>query len=236
MTRTHSDRGYEAQLRRLRERMLTMAGRVEQMVARSVRSLVERDSELAMQTIADDRLVDQAEVEADEQCLVILATRQPVASDLRFITLCLKTVTDIERIGDLAVHICQRALELNAQSPAAPYPDLPRMATLVKAMIHDAMEAFVVGDVELARGVMARDDEVDELYARIYRGLLKLMKEDSCNVERGIHVQSVAKWLERMGDHATNMAEQVIFMVEGKDVRHLGQHREVGERRESARA
>jgi phosphate transport system protein len=221
MHRSHRDRQYEERLRRLREKMLIMAGRVEQMIARSVRALVERDSELAAATIADDKLVNQAELAADEQCLAILATRQPVASDLRFITLCLKAVTDIERIGDLAVHISERALVLNREPPLKPYTDLPRMAGLVQVMVRHAMDAFVAGDVALARQVLALDDEVDELNSRIYHELVAVMRSDGDKVERGIHVQSVAKWLERMGDHATNIAEQVIFMVEGKDIRHL---------------
>jgi phosphate transport system protein len=220
MIKPHTDRVYENELKTLRERLLRMAGRVEQMIADSVRSLVEQDVQLARRTIEADRLVDRAEVETDELCLVILAKRQPVASDLRF-TLSLKMVTDLERIGDLAVNICERAIDLGPEPPLKPWVDVPRMASIVQGMVRDAIDAFVAGDAERAQSVVDRDDELDELYTRVFRELLSTMLHDGSKVERGIHAQSVAKWLERMGDHATNLAEQVVFMVKGKDIRHV---------------
>lgn len=220
MGKLHTDREYESELGRLRERLLRMAGRVEEMIADSVRALVERDVELARRTIAADALVDRAEVELDELCLVILARRQPVASDLRFITLSLKMVTDLERIGDLAVNICERAIDLAEDEPLKPWVDVPRMAGIVQGMVRDAMDAFVASDVARAESVIERDRALDQLYIRVFRELLAGMLQDPGKVERGIHAQSVAKWLERMADHATNVAEQVIFMVKGKDVRH----------------
>ncbi|MEY4547214.1 MAG: hypothetical protein RL685_3409 [Pseudomonadota bacterium] len=221
MFKRHTDREYDNELQRLRERILRMAGRVEQMIADSVRALVEQDVELARQTILADRFVDRAEMETDELCLVILARRQPVASDLRFITLSLKMVTDLERIGDLAVNICERAIDLGNDPPLKPWVDVPRMASIVQAMVRDAIDAFVAGDAERAQSVVDRDPALDELYGRVFRELLAAMLDDGSKVERGIHAQSVAKWLERMGDHATNLAEQVVFMVKGKDIRHL---------------
>lgn len=221
MFKRHTDREYDNELQRLRERILRMAGRVEQMIADSVRALVEQDVQLARQTILADRLVDRAEMETDELCLVILAKRQPVASDLRFITLSLKMVTDLERIGDLAVNICERAIDLGNEPPLKPWVDVPRMASIVQAMVRDAIDAFVAGDAERAQSVVDRDPALDELYGRVFRELLAAMLDDGSKVERGIHAQSVAKWLERMGDHATNLAEQVVFMVKGKDIRHL---------------
>jgi phosphate transport system protein len=221
MFKRHTDREYDNELRRLRERILRMAGRVEQMIADSVRALVEQDVQLARETILADRFVDRAEMETDELCLVILAKRQPVASDLRFITLSLKMVTDLERIGDLAVNICERAIDLGNDPPLKPWVDVPRMASIVQAMVRDAIDAFVVGDAERAQSVVDRDPALDELYGRVFRELLSAMLDDGSKVERGIHAQSVAKWLERMGDHATNLAEQVVFMVKGKDIRHL---------------
>jgi phosphate transport system protein len=221
MFKRHTDREYDNELKRLRERILRMAGRVEQMIADSVRALVEQDVQLARETILADRFVDRAEMETDELCLVILAKRQPVASDLRFITLSLKMVTDLERIGDLAVNICERAIDLGNDPPLKPWVDVPRMANIVQAMVRDAIDAFVAGDAERAQSVVDRDPALDELYGRVFRELLSAMLDDGSKVERGIHAQSVAKWLERMGDHATNLAEQVVFMVKGKDIRHL---------------
>jgi phosphate transport system protein len=220
MGKLHTDRRYENELKELRERLLRMAGRVEEMIADSVRALVERDMALARRTIEADRLVDRAEVETDELCLVILAKRQPVASDLRFITLSLKMVTDLERIGDLAVNICERVLDLGQDAPLKPWVDVPRMGSIVQAMVRDAIDAFVAGDADRAQSVVDRDHALDELYTRVFRELLSAMLNDGSKVERGIHAQSVAKWLERMGDHATNLAEQVVFMVKGKDIRH----------------
>lgn len=222
MSRTHTDRSYEEELNELRRHVLLMAGRTEVMLADAMRALVERDPELAKRTIEADNLVNRAELEADELCLEILARRQPMASDLRFITLALKMVTDLERLADLSVNICERAIDLSAEPQLKPYEDIPRMAGIVQSMIHDAIEAFVSADAAKARAVIARDDEVDDLYTRVFRDVLEWMLRDTGAVERGIHVQSVAKYLERMADHGTNLAEQVIFMVKGKDVRHVG--------------
>ncbi len=222
MKRTHTDREYENQLRDLRERLLLMAGRVEEMIGRAVRALMEGDAPLARRTIESDHKVNRAEVETDELCLVILAKRQPMASDLRFITLALKMVTDLERIGDLAVNICERAIDLAGSPKVLPWTDIAHMADIVQSMVHDAIDAFVERDVYKAQSVIERDHQVDELYTRVFRDILAIMLKEASSIERGIHVQSVAKWLERMADHSTNLAEQVIFMVKGKDVRHLG--------------
>jgi len=222
MSRAHTDREYEAQLRDLQNRLLLMAGHVEQMIADSVRALTERDADLARATIAHDQSVNTAEVEIDEHCLLVLARRQPMASDLRFITFVLKMVTDLERIGDLAVNICERAIDLSAQPQLRPYSDIPRMAEVCVEMIQETIQAFVDRDADKARQVIARDDEVDNLYVGVFRELLELMRTDPAAVERGIHEQSIAKWLERIGDHATNLAEQLIFMIKGKDIRHPG--------------
>lgn len=221
MGKRHIDSEYDSQLRKLRDALLVMAGRVEEMIADSVRALIERDLDLARATIDADHLVNRAEVEMDELCLVILAKRQPVASDLRFITLTLKMVTDLERIGDLAVNICERAIDLGAQSPNRPWVNVPRMASIAQSMVRDAIDAFVAGDAARAQSVIDRDDELDELYVAVFREVLASMLGDSSQVQRGIHAQSVAKWLERIGDHATNLAEQVVFMIKGKDIRHL---------------
>ena len=222
MNRAHTDREYDNQLRQVRDKLLLMAGHVESMIEGAVRALVERDVLLARRTIDNDHKVNQFEVETDELCLVILAKRQPMASDLRFITLALKMVTDLERIGDLAVNICERALDLSGEPPLRNYDDLGRMAELVQTMVRDAIDAFVHGDDQKAQVVIDRDVEIDDLYHEIFADILQLMSNDLSLIKRGIHVQSVAKWLERMADHATNIAEQVVFMVKGQDIRHVG--------------
>jgi phosphate transport system protein len=221
-TRGHTDREYDNQLRQLRDKLLLMAGHVESMIASSVKALVDRDVALARRTIDNDHKVNKAEVETDELCLLILAKRQPMASDLRFITLALKMVTDLERIGDLAVNICERAIDLSSEPPVRSYDDIQRTADIVQTMVRDAIDAFVRADVAKAEAVIDRDDEVDELYHQIFRDILQQMLGDSAAIQRGIHVQSVAKWLERIADHSTNLAELVVFMVKGKDIRHVG--------------
>ncbi len=231
----HTDREYEALLGRVREDILLMAGHVEQMIQASVEALMTRDPELARSTIAVDHKVNQLEIETDELCLVILATRQPLGPDLRFITLALKMVTDLERIGDEAVNICERAIDMAASQPVESYEKIQRMGALVQSMVHDAIDAFVDRDVDKADQVIARDDEVDRLYEQIFKRLLEVMRADASRIQEGIHLQSVAKWLERMADHATNLAEQVIFLVKGQDVRHAGKLDEVPPARRSRR-
>jgi phosphate transport system protein len=222
MPRAHTDREYDNQLRQLRDRLLLMAGHTEAMIANAIRALVERDVNLARRTIEIDHKVNQSEIDIDELCLVILAKRQPMGSDLRFVTLALKMVTDLERIGDLAVNICERAIDLSAEPPLRSYDDILRTADLVQSMVRDAIDAFVHADEVKAQDVVDRDDEVDELYHQIFRDILQMMMRDPSAIQRGIHMQSVAKWLERIADHSTNLAEIVVFMVNGKDIRHLG--------------
>jgi phosphate transport system protein len=216
----HTDREYEQQLVSLREQILLMGANVEQMIASAIRALTERNSALAKQVIDGDRRVDLLEVDADHLCLTILARRQPVASDLRFLTTALKIVTDLERIGDLGVNISERVLELNAEPPLKPYVDLPKMGEAVQGMVREALDAFVAGDAARAKAVIGRDETVDAYYAQIFRELLTYMMEDPRNIYRATRVQSIAKYLERVGDHACNLAEMVVFMVGGKDIRH----------------
>jgi phosphate transport system protein len=197
-----------------------MGSRVEEIIGGSMRALMERDASLAERMIESDRTIDRLEVELDGQCMQILARRQPVASDLRFITLVLKVVTDLERMGDLAVNISERVLELTGEVPLKPYVDLPRMAIEAQSMLRDALDAFVAKDVERARQVIDRDQMVDDLYGQVFRELLTYMMENSKNVYRATRLQSIAKYLERIGDHATNLAEMVVFMVKGSDIRH----------------
>jgi phosphate transport system protein len=227
---TLTDREYDAELRKLHDQLLLMGAKVEEMIANSMRALTERDSELARRMIEYDHQINRLEVEIDDLCLRILAKRQPVASDLRLITTALKLVTDLERIGDACVNICERVVELNTEPILKPYVDLPRMAETAQAMVRDALDAFVQADPERAREVVERDRVVDAYDGQVFRELLTYMMEDPRNIYRAVRAQSIAKYLERIGDHATNLAEMVIFMVMGKDVRHLGSMAEAGHR------
>jgi phosphate transport system protein len=217
----HIDSTYEGELRDLRERLLFMAGKVEEMISFTTRSLVERDSVLARRMIDADREVNRFEVDTDDLCLRLLALRQPAASDLRFITLALKIVTDLERIGDECVNIAERAIELNQEPQLKPLIDLPRMAEIAQEMVHDALDAFVAGDAESAVEICKRDDEVDRLNLQIFRELVSFMIEDPRTITRATQLIAIAKHLERIADHGTNIAEMVVFMVRGKDIRHM---------------
>ena len=220
MSRAHTDREYEGELRKIREQLLLMGAKVEDMLRDSMRALIERDSELAQRTLDTDRQINRLEVETDELCLRVLARRQPVASDLRFLTIALKLVTDLERMGDLGVNICERVLELNTEPTLKPYVDLVNMAEAAQGMLRDALDAFVASDVTRAESVIERDAAVDAYYDSIFRDLLTYMMENPRNIYRATRVQSIAKYIERLADHATNIAEMVVFMVRGKDVRH----------------
>jgi phosphate transport system protein len=216
----HTDREYEGQLDELRARLLKMAGLVETMLADAVVALVEDKPELARKVIALDSEVDTLEMKCDELCLRILALRQPMGSDLRFITLALKMVTDLERMGDLGVNISERALDVSGHQPVYDWTLIEQMTAIVVQMIRSAIEAFINGDEALARETVARDAEVDALYARSFNQILETMRTDPERIHDGLHAQSIAKWLERMGDHCTNLAEQVVFLIRGKDIRH----------------
>ncbi len=217
----HTNRQYEEELRSLRTSLLQMGGLVERQIANAVDSLVERDSELARRTIARDAEVNRMDIDIDALCIRLLALRQPAASDLRFITTGLKITTDLERIGDMAVNICERALELNHEPVLKPYIDIPRMATLAQSMVKDSLDAFVNDDTDLAEQVIARDDGVDQLNYQIFRELLSYMAEEPRTIGRATRVLFVSKYLERIADHSTNIAEMVVFMVKGKTIRHM---------------
>ncbi len=216
----HTDKAYEAELRTLRDRLLAMGGLVEQAIAASVRAITERDSALADQIKTRDREINRMEVEIDGMCRRILALRQPAASDLRFITTALKIVVDLERMGDLAVNVAERALDLNQAPPLGPMHELAKIADLAEAQLKKALDAFVTGDVDKAQEVMTGDDLIDALYLKIFNDMLALMMEDSRNIRRATAAMFAAKHLERFGDHATNLAEMVVYMVRGQDVRH----------------
>jgi phosphate transport system protein len=216
----HTSRHYEHELQELKQEILYLGATVEEMIANAMRSLVERDSDLAKRVIATDRTVDSAEMSIDHLCLNILALRQPAGSDLRFVATALKMVTDLERIGDVTVNIAERAIELNQEPPLKPYIDIPRMSQAAAAMLHRALDAFVNRNPDEAREVLAADDEVDKLHVQLFRELLTYMIEEPKNVTRALRILFIAKYLERIADHSTNIAQMVIFMNEGRDVRH----------------
>lgn len=221
MERDHISTSYDVELRELRQALLSMGGLVELMISNALKSLVERDSELATRTIGLDHEVNGLEMQIDEKCLEILALRQPTARDLRFITLALKIVTDLERIGDQCSNIAKRAMELNEEPVLKPYIDIPRMADRAGTMLREALDSFVRGNDQLATKVCQDDAEVDVLFQQIQRELYTYMIEDHGTISRAMKLIYIAKYLERIADHATNIAEMVIFMVKGKDIRHL---------------
>jgi phosphate transport system protein len=217
----HTNRQYEEELRGLRAGLLKMGGLAERQIAEAIDSLVDRNTEQARTTIARDVEVNRMDTEMDERCIRLLALHQPAASDLRFITTGLKITTDLERIGDNAVNICERAIELNEEPQLKPYIDVPRMAEIAQSMVKDSLDAFMRDDTVLAEEVIDRDDEVDQLNYQIYRELLSYMAEDPQTIPRATRILFVSKYLERIADHATNIAEMVVFMVKGRTIRHM---------------
>ena len=213
-------RHFHEELEGVKQTLLAMGGLVEDQIRRAMKALLERDDVLAQEVIDRDRQVNTYDVEVDEQCVSLLALYQPAAGDLRFITTTMKIVTDLERIGDQAVNIAQRVLELNRDPQLKPYIDLPRMAEKAQRMVKESLDAFVARDTALARQVCGEDAEVDALKEQIFRELLTFMMEDPRTIPRAIRVILISRFLERVADHATNIAEMVVYLVEGKMVRH----------------
>ena len=213
-------RQFTVELDELNQKMLKMAGMVEASINRAIRALVDKDRELAEQVIRDEPAINRMEMELDGLATRLLALRQPVARDLRLLTAALKISTDLERIGDLAVHIAERSLSLMHHPLAAPVVDIPKMASLVQSMLLTVLEAFVHGDADMARSVLLADAEVDAMRDVMYAQLVATMQADPSTVNAAIDMIFVARNLERIGDHATNIAEDVVFLVQGIDVRH----------------
>jgi phosphate transport system protein len=218
--KAHTSREFDRELRTLRERLLAMGGRAERQISRAVESLSTRDDAIAAQVIAEDARIDQDEVEIDELAFLILARRQPVASDLRFVMLAMKIVTDLERIGDLAVNIAKRERELLRYAPSTAQPRLEALAEKVLAALRGALDAFVNADAERAEKVIAGDKEIDALNTHFIADVLSAGADNVAGVARSLALSSVSRYLERIGDHATNIAEMVIYFVRGRDVRH----------------
>ena len=213
-------RHFEQELQDLKGKILRMGSLVEEQVQGALRALTERDSDLARKIIANDRLVNTLDVEVDEESLRLLALQQPAARDLRFITTAMKISTELERISDLAENICERTIELNEEPQLKPYIDIPRMANWSLRMLKESLDAFVNHDAGLARKVCTDDDFVDDLTHQLFRELLSFMLENPQTITRAIRITFIAKYLERIADHATNVAELVVYMVEGKIIRH----------------
>ncbi len=213
-------RHFHEELEALKQTLLAMGGLVEDQIRRVMRALLERDDALAQEVIDRDQQVNAYDVEVDETCVSLLALHQPTAGDLRFITTAMKIVTDLERIGDQAVNIAQRVLELNREPQLKPYIDLPRMAEKAQAMVKESLDAFVARDTALARKVCAEDADVDALKEQLFRELLTFMMEDPKTIPRAIRLILISRFMERVADHATNIAEMVIYLVDAKMVRH----------------
>jgi phosphate transport system protein len=215
-------RRFEAEIQALRDRLLGMGGLAETMIHKSVKALVDREEALVQTVLAHEEKMDLLCIEIDDRCLTLLALRQPMASDLRFIAAGIKINSDLERMGDQAVSIALRARDLIAQPQVKPLIDIPRMARLAQEMVRKSLDAFVRRDPELARSVIEADDQVDVLRDQVFRELLTYMMGDPGTIPRALELILVSRHLERIADHATNIAEDVIYIVRGEDVRERG--------------
>jgi phosphate transport system protein len=211
---------FDEELIALKEKVLKLGLMVETAIRDSVKALVERNSELAREVIKNDHLVNALDVSIDEECVRLIALRQPMARDLRLITTAMKITTDLERMSDLAVNIAERALELNEEPQLKPFENIPKMAAITQSMVKDALDAFVVGCSRLPYEVIKKDDEVDDLNVRNFNALLALMIQDPKIIPLAVKRTYIAKYLERIADHATNIAEMIIYMCKGKMIRH----------------
>ena len=214
------ERHRDQDLEKIRQTLLRMGGLVERMIGEAMQALIDRDLARAQAVITTDDEVDQVEKEVDELCQRYIALQQPAAVDLRFLVAAMKIATDLERMGDSAVNVAQAAEVLNREPPLKPYIDLPRLARISQEMVRDALDSFVHRDSAAALAVCKRDDEVDSLYKQLFRELLTYMMEDPRAITRALHLLLVARNYERIADHATNIGEDVIFYVEGRDIRH----------------
>jgi phosphate transport system protein len=213
-------RHFQQELEQLRGKLLTMSALVESAIYRSIAAVVQKDRRLAEEVLQNESRVNQMEIEIDDQAIRLLALQQPMASDLRLITSVIKINTDLERMGDLAVNIAQRALALMGEPSVQPLIDIPQIGGLVQSMVRQALDAFVAKDVELARRVLASDDAVDNLRTAFFYELISFMHREPTHIPQALNLLSIVRNLERIADHATNLAEDVLFYVKGVDVRH----------------
>jgi len=225
MVSEHIIKSYDQELQRLDNIIAEMGGLSESQLAAAIEAVAKRDSELAARVVKSDAQVDELEREVESLVVRLLALRQPMARDLRQIIAGLKIASDLERIADYAANVAKRAIALNQAPPVKPVSGIPRMGRLGSGMIKDVLDAFVERDADKALAVWLRDEEMDDLYTSLFRELLTYMIEDPRNITACTHLLFMAKNLERIGDHATNIAEDVIYMVAGRDVRHLAADR-----------
>jgi len=218
-------RHFHDELSHVKVRLLTMSGEAEAALGLAVEALLERDGEKARRVIAGDRVIDSMEVEIEEQCINLLALQQPMARDLRMLTSALKIANDLERVGDHAVNIAQSTERLTQARPITPEPEIIEMARLARDMLSDALEAFIRGDANAGREVCLRDDKVDALHRSVFRILLTHMMEDPHMIGAGMELFLVSRNLERVADLATNIGEDVVFLVEGKSIKHHAEDR-----------
>ena len=211
---------FDQELTQLKEILLRMAAAAEQSVSDALKALVEHNEELTRKVDNEDVQLDRMEMQVDQLGIQLIALRQPKAFDLRFIVVAMKIATELERIGDQAVSIAHRARDLAKEPPVKPLVDIPQMATLVQKMTHDALDAFVYAKHDLAREVIARDNDVDKLHEQVRRELTSFMVEDPHTITRSLNLMTVARKLERIGDHATNLAEDIVYLYEARDIRH----------------
>lgn len=214
-------RRFDDELAALKGKLLQMGALVEEQIREALHALVNRDEALARQVIDNDRRVNTLDVEIDEACLELLALFQPAARDLRFITTAMKISTELERMSDLAENICERAIELNEEPPLKLYIDIPQMAEKAMRMVWNSLDAFVKWDSDLARNVLNDDDEIDKTMEQLFRELLSYMIENPQTISRAIRLSFITKYIERIADHATNIGELVVYMVEGRIIRHM---------------
>lgn len=213
-------RHFQQELEQLEGKLLAMSALVESAIFRSITAVVQKDRQLAEEVLQSERRVNQMEIEIDDQAISLLALQQPMAGDLRLITSVIKINTDLERMGDSAVNIAQQALALMAEPTVQPLIDIPHIGGLVRSMLREALDAFVAKDAELARIVLASDDAVDNLRTEFFRELISFMQREPNHIPQALHLLSIVRNLERIADHSTNLAEDVLFLVKGIDVRH----------------
>jgi phosphate transport system protein len=221
-TTEHIYRHYEEELTELKARLLAMGGIGEERLRAAIAAIVDRDAALAEEVVRGDEPINQLHKDVDNRCFRLLALRQPMAVDLRSILAAVKINTDLERVGDLAVNIAEAGQRYLVHPPVKELVDIPQMAVIAQAMLHDALDAYVRRDVELAQRVLDKDDELDRLKDRVFRDLLGHMLASPSTVQPALDLLLISRHLERIGDHATNVAEDVIFMVSARDVRHAG--------------
>jgi phosphate transport system protein len=213
---------YNEELAKLKESLLAMASHAESAVSRAIRALVERDDVLARKVEEDDNILDQYEIEIDDTAIHLLA-KAPLATELRLITVAMKISHNLERVGDEATTIARRALDLSTEPQLKPYVDIPRMATMSLDMLREAITAFVNRETDRARAVIPRDQDVDDLNRQLHRELSSYMVERPTTITRCLRLMVISKAIERIADHATNIAEEVVYLYEAKDIRHAGQ-------------